>query len=325
MNSPIGAFFCGVVAVILLALFSASTFYLANAVLAHCAAAAAAAGAAKTACAAPASALVGEGFIYVVTTVAGLVSALVIAQLSVTESGKPPTVGSFTPESRGAIVAVTGTVGLYLAGWIATGLAALVIGVMVYPKVDQTLGNIGSTWLGLAVSAAYAYFGISPTPKRTEEAPETFDLRAGGDLVLGQKVPNATETATSGAITKKIKRTDPEFAQLVSNTNTKIVFKDEEGTGADRMMSSNLQGRLDALADLVAAEWSGTKLRITEAWDENNEHTGDSLHYEGRAADITTDPQDGTKLGRLGRLAVDAGCDWVYFEDSSHIHVSVKV
>src|SRR4051812_44222016 len=100
MNSPIGAFFCGVVAVILLVLFSASTFYLANAVLAHCAAPAKA-----CATAAPAApALVGDGFIYVLTTVAGLVSALVIAQLSVTEPGKPPTVGSFTPESRGATV-----------------------------------------------------------------------------------------------------------------------------------------------------------------------------------------------------------------------------
>jgi len=320
MSSPIGVFFGGLVAVILLALFSVSTFYMASAVMTLCATA--------KPCVAPASGIVGEGFVYVVTTVAGLVSALVIAQLSVTEPGKPPTVGSFKPESRGAAKAVTAVVTLYLLAWVATGLAALVIGVMLYPKVDQTLADIGSTWLGLAVSAAYAYFGITPTPVRPEarfETRESLEARTTGDLEEGEKVPDASEVATSGAITKKIKRTDPEFALLVSNQNSKIEFKDEEGTGADRMMTSKLKARLDALADLVAAEWPGVKLRVTEAWDEDNEHTGDSLHYEGRAADLTTSPISGAKLGRLGRLAVDAGCDWVFFENSAHIHVSVKV
>ena len=146
----------------------------------------------------------------------------------------------------------------------------------------------------------------------------------GDNLKLGQKVPNRSEVATSGPIAKKIKRTDPEFASLVSNQNDKIVFKDEEHTGADRMMTPRLRDRLDALADLVAAEWTGVKLRVTEAWDENNEHSATALHYEGRAADLTTFPIDGGKLGRLARLAVDAGCDWVFFEDSRHVHVSMK-
>lgn len=147
---------------------------------------------------------------------------------------------------------------------------------------------------------------------------------ASNELELGQKVPDDSEINVCGAITKKIKRTDSEFATLVDNTNADIVFKDEEGTGADRMMAHDLKSGLDALAPLVAAEWSGVKLRVTEAWDEDNEHAGDSLHYEGRAADITTSPVDGNKLGRLGQLAVDAGLDWVYFENSAHVHVSVK-
>jgi hypothetical protein len=146
---------------------------------------------------------------------------------------------------------------------------------------------------------------------------------ASNDLVLHQKVPNAREVEVVGAIVKRIARADAEFASLVSNTNPDIVFKDEEGTGADRMMTPKLKERLDALAELVKAEWTGVKLRVTEAWDENGEHAGESIHYEGRAADLTTAPIDPDKLGRLGRLAVDAGFDWVFYENASHVHASV--
>lgn len=146
---------------------------------------------------------------------------------------------------------------------------------------------------------------------------------AENDLQQGDKVPNKPEVDVVGDFAKRINRNDLEFATLVSNTNPKIVFKDEEGTGADRMMTAKLKAGLDALAILVANEWSGVKLRVTEAWDEDGEHSPKSLHYEGRAADLTTSPVDGAKLGRLGKLAVDAGLGWVFFEDSSHIHVSV--
>lgn len=164
-------------------------------------------------------------------------------------------------------------------------------------------------------------------------APDTREIRIakgglkaldalGSTLQLREKVPNQSEVATVGALLQRIHREDPEFAALVSNANPKIVFKDEEGTGADRMMTAKLKAGLDALAALVESEWPGVKLRVTEAWDENGEHDPSSLHYEGRAADLTTSPLDGAKLGRLGRLAVDAGLSWVFFEDTAHIHVS---
>lgn len=147
---------------------------------------------------------------------------------------------------------------------------------------------------------------------------------AGDDLRLGDKVPNKGEKDVGGAATKKIKRGTPEFVALQKNNNPDIVFKDEEKGEADHYMTDRLKEKADELAKKVKAEWPGKKLRITEAWDEQDEHSANSTHYEARAADITVSDQDPKKLGRLGRLAVEAGFDWVFYEDASHIHASVK-
>jgi len=128
----------------------------------------------------------------------------------------------------------------------------------------------------------------------------------------------------AGAITAPIQRDRQRFSSLVRSDHPLIVFKDEEGSGADRLMSSRLRTRLHRLAELVATEWPHLRLRVTEAWDESGEHGKSSLHYEGRAADLTTSDKDPGKLGRLAGLALEAGLDWVYFEDASHVHVSVR-
>jgi hypothetical protein len=142
-------------------------------------------------------------------------------------------------------------------------------------------------------------------------------------LETGRFWPDSGEVAAVGRLEKRVERGTPAFERLVSVDAPDIVFKDEEGTGADRLMTRELRSRLHCLAGLVRRQWPGAKLRVTEAWDEDAEHGSQSLHYEGRAADLTTADLDPDKLGRLAGLAAEAGFDWVYRE-ATHVHVSVR-
>lgn len=110
---------------------------------------------------------------------------------------------------------------------------------------------------------------------------------------------------------------------LVRVDHPLIVFKAEEGTDADRWMTRPVSERLIRLAELVSKEWAaeGIRLRVTEAWDPEREHGRRSLHYEGRAVDLTTSDRDQSKYPKLGSLAIQAGFAWVYNE-RDHIHAS---
>ena len=94
--------------------------------------------------------------------IAGLVSALVISELAVTPTGEMPGVrmmaaGAGT-RSKSLLKIATA---VYLVAWLVAGLAAYVFGYLqMNPETLPALSDLGQSWLGIAVGAAYAYFGI---------------------------------------------------------------------------------------------------------------------------------------------------------------------
>ena len=91
----------------------------------------------------------------------------------------------------------------------------------------------------------------------------------------------------------------------------------------------NCQEKLNRLAATVKVKWGakGVKLRVINAYDIDDvkrHHVSKNLHHEGRAVDLTTSDRDRDKNPELGRMAYDAGFDWVHYASKSFIHASVK-
>jgi predicted metal-binding membrane protein len=104
-----------------------------------------------------------EGMKLSLTLIGGLVSALVIAELAITKPGEAPMARILAPNSSARAQNVLKIVTfLYLLVWLATGLLGFIVGYIKHPGVLQPLSDLGQSWLGLAIAAAYSYFGIKP-------------------------------------------------------------------------------------------------------------------------------------------------------------------
>ena len=103
-----------------------------------------------------------DGMAQALSVIGGLVSALVIAELALTKPGQAPGLRVLASDaSTAAVYTVTAIALLFVLVWIGTGLTAFLVG-LYHPAAMPVLTAHGQAWLGLAVSAAYAYFGLSP-------------------------------------------------------------------------------------------------------------------------------------------------------------------
>ncbi len=103
-----------------------------------------------------------DGMAQAMSIIGGLVSALVIAELAVTRPGEAPGARLLdeNPTPRATLILKIITVN-YVLVWVVTGLWAFLVG-LDHPKELPALTNVGQAWFGLAVAAAYAYFGLKP-------------------------------------------------------------------------------------------------------------------------------------------------------------------
>ncbi len=103
-----------------------------------------------------------EGMAQALSVIGGLVSALVIAELAIAKPGEAPARHTLARNaSTLAVRAVSIVSVVYVLVWIGAGLAAFLVG-LYHPKEVPPLTTLGQAWLGLAVSASYAYFGLRP-------------------------------------------------------------------------------------------------------------------------------------------------------------------
>lgn len=143
----------GSIAVVLLGLYAYLVYV--GCVVVNCAS--------RGACTADTAASFNDVMAQALSVIGGLVSAFIIAELAITQQGAAPAARLL---SAGASAKATNVLkwvtGIYVLVWLAAGLAAFLVG-MRHPNALPALTNIGQTWLGLAVAAAYAYFGIGPS------------------------------------------------------------------------------------------------------------------------------------------------------------------
>jgi len=98
--------------------------------------------------------------VWVICLIGGIVSAVVIANLAVSDpGGTPNSQVREMAEAYGKKLLNT-IVWLYVIVWLLIGAGAFYVGVIRCPDVCETLNEIGKSWLGILAGAIYAWFGI---------------------------------------------------------------------------------------------------------------------------------------------------------------------
>ena len=102
---------------------------------------------------------------FLLQTLGGLVSAVVVSELSVTSPGEAPGARiSDVAVSNVQQRASTFVASAYILVWIVSGVALIILGWIQHSHVPEVV-SAGKEWLGFAMAAGYAYFGVSAPTK----------------------------------------------------------------------------------------------------------------------------------------------------------------
>ncbi|MCP4312905.1 MAG: hypothetical protein GY790_16710 [Bacteroidetes bacterium] len=93
--------------------------------------------------------------------IGGLISAIVISTLGISKSGGAPTglVQELSKDFGSTLMTIITIV--YVVVWFILGCFLVYYGVYKFPAASSTINELGQAWLGLAIGAAYAYFGFN--------------------------------------------------------------------------------------------------------------------------------------------------------------------
>jgi len=100
--------------------------------------------------------------------IGAFVSAVVIAELAVTEPGSPPMAQALSNPTPANIARARWLSALYVGVWIMCGVACLIYG-WFKPDASAVVVGMGKAFFGTTAAAVYAYMGVKPA--RQEEPP----------------------------------------------------------------------------------------------------------------------------------------------------------
>jgi hypothetical protein len=102
-----------------------------------------------------------EGVNLILNVVGGLVSALVVAELAITQPGELPSAqilrGRRTKSAKKAVMFVSTA---FIVVWLLGGAAAVLMFILYPNATPSALTEFAKAWLGLALASAYSYLGI---------------------------------------------------------------------------------------------------------------------------------------------------------------------
>jgi hypothetical protein len=102
-----------------------------------------------------------DGVNLILNVVGGLVSALVVAELAVTQPGELPSAQLLRrrmTRSSKKLRTILSTA--FIIVWILCGVISIVIYVLYPNETPAALSEFAKAWLGLAIASAYSYLGI---------------------------------------------------------------------------------------------------------------------------------------------------------------------